>query len=87
MSTIADTALRSVVGLIVVTAMFVAIWIARDSSARTAAQRAEHAAQPTALNSARSDRVPVIRTSIPREQLHELQASPLHDAPRINRAR
>lgn len=34
MRTLADTALRSVIGLFVVTAMLVTIWVARDSSAR-----------------------------------------------------
>ena len=81
MSTIADTALRSVVGLIVVTAVFLAIWMARDSSARTGATTAESEAESAGLYSARTDRAPVTRTSITPEQLRELQGTPAHAAP------
>ena len=81
MSTIADTALRSVVGLIVVTAMFLAIWIARETNAGTETASAEHASKLPTLYSARNDRAPVTRTSITREQLWGLQKSPAQHAP------
>jgi hypothetical protein len=87
MSTIADTALRSVVGLIVVTAMFLAIWVARDSSARTGAPTAGSETESSTLYSARNDRAPVTRTSITQEQLHGLQKSSAHDAPGIGENR
>jgi hypothetical protein len=87
MSTIADTALRSVVGLIVLTAVFLAIWVARDSSARTGATTVESTSESSELYSARNDRSPVTRTSITQEQLHQLQAPPAHKAPPISAAR
>ena len=75
MHTIADTALRSVVGVIVVAAMFGTIWLARDSGARAGVAATDADAQPPMLQSARTDRSPVTRTSITREQLRALQAS------------
>lgn len=75
MHTIADTALRSVVGVIVLAAMFGAIWLARDSGARAGAATTDGDAQRSMLQSARTDRSPVTRTSITREQLRALQAS------------
>ena len=77
MSTVVDTALRSVFGLVVVAAMFVTIWATRDSSARTgAAAGAAVASESKAatLNSARNDRAPVTRTSLTPEQLHGRRA-------------
>ncbi len=78
MRTIADTALRSVVGLIVVAAMLITIWAARGSSARAGVAATNADADPPVLQSARIDRAPVTRTSITREQLQELQASAAH---------
>ena len=75
MRTIADTALRSVVGLAVLAAMFVAIWVARDSGARAGVAATDADAKRPVLESARTHRDPVTRTSITREQLRELQAS------------
>jgi hypothetical protein len=75
MHTIADTALRSVVGVIVVAAMFGAIWLARDSGARAEVAATDADAQPPLLQSARTHRSPVTRTSITREELRALQAS------------
>ena len=73
MRTIADTAIRSAVGLLVVAAMFLTIWVAGNSSARAGAGDAKQA--PAALHSARNDRAPVTRTSITPEQLRALQES------------
>lgn len=81
MRTIADTAIGSVVGLLVVAAMFVAIWVARDSSARASVAAADATQPPTALHSARNDRAPVTRTSITPEQLQALQESAPRQAP------
>ncbi len=71
MGTIADTAIGSAVGLAVVAAMFVAIWVAGDSSTRAGAADATQA--PAALQSARNDRSPETRTPITPEQLRALQ--------------
>ena len=87
MSAIADTALRSVIGLVVVIAMLITIWVARDSSARTGAVSIEQRSKSPPLYSARNDRLPVKRTSITRERLHELQASPTDKARGIGTAR
>ncbi|MEE9266955.1 MAG: hypothetical protein V3V86_09535 [Gammaproteobacteria bacterium] len=81
MRTIADTAIGSVVGLVVVAAMFVAIWVARDSSARAGVVATDATQAPTALHSARNDRAPVTRTSITPEQLQALQESAPRQAP------
>lgn len=78
MRTIADTAIGSVLGLAVVIAMFVAIWVARDSSARAGVAAAGTTQAPTALPSARNDRAPVTRTSITPEQLQARQESAPH---------
>ncbi len=75
MRTIADTAIGSIGGLVVVAAMFVTIWLARDSSARAGAAAADAAQAPAALQSARNNRAPVTRTSITPEQLQALQES------------
>lgn len=75
MHTIADTALRSVVGLLVVAAMFGTIWLARDSGARAGVAATDVNTPPRMLQSARTHRSPVTRTSITREQLRALQAS------------
>ena len=53
MHTIADTALRSVVGIIVVAAMFGVIWLARDSGTRAGAAATDADAQPRALQASR----------------------------------
>lgn len=73
MRTIADTALGSAVGLTVVAAMFVAIWVARDSSARVAVAAPGANAEASTLYSARTHRTPVTHTSITPEQVRELQ--------------
>jgi hypothetical protein len=62
MRTLADTALGSAVGLTVIAAMFVTIWVARDSSARAGSVQVEQ--DRTLLNSARTHREPVTHTSI-----------------------
>ena len=71
MRTIADTALGSAVGLTVLAAMFLTIWAARDSSARATAAGAH--SEVSALQSARTHRNSVTRTSITPEQLRALQ--------------
>ena len=78
MRAIADTALRGVVGLVVLAAIFIAIWLARDSSARSGVVPAAASAKSTTLESARTHRVPVTRTSITPEQLRELQEAAAH---------
>ena len=78
MRTIADTALRIVVGLTVVAAMLIAIWAARGFSARAGVAATDADADPPVLRSARIHRDPVTRTAITREQLRELQASTTH---------
>ncbi len=78
MGTIADTAIGSIGGLVVVAAMFVTIWLAGDSSARAGAAAADAAQAPAALQSARNNRAPVTRTSITSEQLQALQESATH---------
>ena len=77
MRTIADTAVGSIVGLVVLAAMFTAIWIARDSSAgaSTAPALAPVAtdAQTQALQSPRTRRAPLIYTPMSPAQRRELQ--------------
>ena len=77
MRTIADTALGSIAGLVVLAAMFTAIWIARDYSAGagTAPARAPVAtdSQTQALQSPRRQRAPLSYTPISPAQLRELQ--------------
>ena len=79
MRTIADTPLCSVVGLVVLAALFLTIWMARDSSAgadagaRAASASAHTAAEPSPLQSARTHRGPVTHTSVPPEQLRQPQ--------------
>jgi hypothetical protein len=64
MRTIADTALGSAVGFVVLAAMFIAIWVARDSSARISVVGTQADAEAPLLYSARTHRAPVTRTSI-----------------------
>jgi len=71
MRRMAETTIGSAAGLLVLTAMFIAIWMARDSSA--GAGIAEADAEPPALQSARVHRTPVTRTSITPEQLQALR--------------
>ncbi len=78
MRKISEPAIGSVMGLVVVAAMFVAIWVARDSSARAGVAAADAKQAPTALHSARNDRAPVTRTSITPEELQALQDSAPH---------
>ncbi len=59
MRTIADTALQSVVGLVVLAAMFVAIWVARDSGALAGVTATDADAKRPVLQSARTHRDPV----------------------------
>jgi len=77
MRTIADTPLCSVVGLVVLAAMFLTIWMAKDSSAgaapRAAPASVETTAQPQALGSARTHRAPVTHTSIPPRRFRQSQ--------------
>ena len=75
MRTIAETPLCSIAGLVVLAAMFLTIWMARDSSAGAAPSAApasvETTAQPQALGSARTHRAPVTHTSIPPERFRQ----------------
>ena len=77
MRTIADTPLCTVVGLVVLAALFLTIWMARDSSAgaspRAASASAHTAVEPPPPQSARAHRGPVTHTSIPPEQLRHAQ--------------
>ena len=59
MGTRAETVLRSVVGLVVVAAVLIAIWVARDSSARAGIAAVNANAEPPLLQSARTHRAPV----------------------------
>jgi hypothetical protein len=79
MRTIADTPLCSIVGLVVLAALFLTIWVARDSSAgagaspRAASASVHTATEPPPLQSARTHRGPVTHTSVPPEQLRHPQ--------------
>ncbi len=77
MRTIAETPLCSIVGLVVLAAMFLTIWVAKDSSAgaplRAAPAPVETTAQPQTLGSARTHRAPVTHTSIPPNRFRQLQ--------------
>jgi hypothetical protein len=77
MRTIADTPLCSIVGLVVLAALFLTIWVARDSSAgaspHAASASAHTATEPPPLQSARTHRGPVTHTSVPPEQLRHPQ--------------
>lgn len=76
MNTLTDTALRGLVGLVVLAALFVTIWAARDSSARVAHLPPAPDAGTIPLESARTHRAPVTHTAITPEQLEGLAASP-----------
>jgi hypothetical protein len=78
MSTIADTAIGSILGLMVVAAMFAVIWVAGDSSTRAGVAAAEATQSPATLQSARNHRSPVTRTSIAPEQLRAPQETEPH---------
>jgi hypothetical protein len=73
MRTIAGTAVGSAMGLAVVAAMFLTIWVARDTSARADATAGDTNAASSELWSARTHRSPVTRTSITPEQLRQLR--------------
>ena len=83
MRTIADTAVGSIVGLVVLAAMFTVIWIARDYSAGASTVPAPAPApapapvaadaQTQALQSSRRRRAPMMYTPISPAQLRELQ--------------
>ena len=51
MNTVAEMALRSVVGLLVIAAMFLTIWVARDSSADAAVAATQRQAESPELHS------------------------------------
>lgn len=73
MRTIADTAIGSAAGLAVLAAMFIAIWAARDSSARVGPPAKHAHAEAPPLYSARTDRAPVTHTSITPAQARALR--------------
>jgi hypothetical protein len=73
MRTFADTAVGSAAGLVVLAAMFLTIWIARDSSARASHALPATDATPAELWSVRTHRSPVARTTITPEQVHQLR--------------
>jgi len=75
MRTIANTATGSVMGLAVVAAMFIVIWVAGDSSAGTDVATADANEEPSGRQSARTARTPVTHTSITPGQLRQLQQS------------
>lgn len=75
MNTLADTALRGAAGLIVLFALFVTIWAARDSSAGVGPVRPENLVEPVRLDSARTHRSNVTRTAITPERLERLRRS------------
>lgn len=80
-NTITDTVLRGAVGLVVLAALFLTIWLARDSSARVGPARPDlqeesTQVQPAQLHSARTHRAPVTRTAITREQLEQSKTRP-----------
>lgn len=77
MSTIADTALRSAFGLVVVAAMLVTIWLARESGTRAAAVGLASESHPSMLHPEGNDPTPATRTAIPQGQRAPRQASPL----------
>lgn len=69
MSTRAEFALPGLAGALVVVAVLFTVWLARDSSADSEALPASRERPPQGLYSARSHRIPVTRTAIPRAQL------------------
>jgi len=77
MRTIADTALGSIAGLVVLAAMFTAIWIARGYSAAAATDPASTSVRADAplqaLQSPRTRGAPLTYTPISPAQLRELQ--------------
>ena len=78
MSILTNTALRGAAGLIVLAALFITIWAARDSSARVGPVRPEQVFEPAPLDSARTHRGNVTRTAIPPERLERLERSAKH---------
>ena len=78
MGTIADTAIGSILGLMVVAAMFVVIWVAGDSSARAGTAATQATQTQATLESARNHRSPVTRTSIAPEPLRAPPATEPH---------
>ena len=76
MNTMTDTALRGLVGLVVLAALYITIWAARDSSARVAPLPPAPDVQGIPLDSARTHRAPVTHTAITPAQLQRLSASP-----------
>jgi len=76
MSTVAELALRGVVGLLVICAMFLTIWVARDSSAHAEAAAIERQAESPKPQSSRTRRIPMTHTSTPPERPGELQTAP-----------
>jgi hypothetical protein len=89
MSTVVGTAVRSILGLALVSAMLALAWLADGSSvssiatamtpgvgvdpARIERAPAQGSSVLAGLHSARADRAAVVRTSIPVEQLEQLQ--------------
>jgi len=73
MRTIAGTAVGSAMGLAVVAAVFLTIWVARDTSARAGTSADDTTTQSSKLWSARTHRSPVTRTSITPEQMRRLR--------------
>ena len=74
-----DMALPGLAGALVVAAVLVCAWVARDSSAGTDPEAHAHENLPVrSYFSARSHRSPVTRTSIPpqRQPVHEPRAAP-----------
>lgn len=78
MNILTDTAIRGAAGLIVLAALFVTIWAARDSSARVGPVRPEQVVEPARLDSARTHRGNVTRTAIAPERLERRERSAKH---------
>lgn len=76
MSTISHTALRGIAGLMVVFAVLLAIWVARESSTRSGAATTEPDRESRSRYSARHHRAPVARTAVSPQRQHEFEARP-----------